>query len=87
MQVRAIGKAADWNARLSRWCNEFLRRVPPHSAQFKFQLLLEALKELKTIHELAREHEVCPSQVSKWKRQVLEVGNTIFICDRVSHHR
>ena len=49
-----------------------------YSAQFKFQLALEAAKGLKTINELASEHGVHPNQVSEWKRQLLEVGSTIF---------
>jgi transposase-like protein len=49
-----------------------------YSAQFKFQLALEAAKGLKTINELASEHSVHPNQVSEWKRQLLEAGNTIF---------
>ena len=49
-----------------------------YSAQFKFQLALEAAKGLKTINELASEHGVHPTQVSEWKRQLLEAGNTLF---------
>ena len=58
-----------------------------YSAQFKFQLALEAAKGLKTINELASEHGVHPTQVSEWKRQLLEVGSTIFSRDGASHHR
>jgi transposase-like protein len=49
-----------------------------YSAQFKFQLALEAAKGLKTINELASEHSVHPHQVSEWKRQLLEAGNVLF---------
>jgi transposase-like protein len=52
-----------------------------YSAQFKFQLALEAAKGLKTINELASEHGVHPNQVSEWKRRLLEVGNTLFSRD------
>jgi putative transposase len=58
-----------------------------YSAQCKFQLALEAAKGLKTINELASEHGVHPNQVSEWKRQLLEVGSTIFSRDGASHHR
>lgn len=47
-------------------------------AQFKFQVALEAVKGLKTVNQLASEHEVHPNQVSQWKRQLLEEGATIF---------
>jgi transposase-like protein len=52
-----------------------------YSAQFKFQLALEAAKGLKTINELASEHGVHPHQVSEWKRRLLEGGSTIFSRD------
>ena len=57
------------------------------SAQFKFQLALEAAKGLKTINELASEHGVHPNQVSEWKRRLLEVGSAIFSRDGTHHHR
>ena len=49
-----------------------------YSAQFKFQVALEAIKGLKTVNQLASEHELHPNQVSQWKRQLLEEGATIF---------
>ena len=58
-----------------------------YRAQCKFQLALEAAQGLKTINELASEHGVHPNQVSEWKRQLLEVGSTIFSRDGASHHR
>ena len=58
-----------------------------YSAQFKFQLALEAAKGLKTINELASEHSVHPNQVSEWKRQLLEGGSTIFSRAGARHHR
>lgn len=58
-----------------------------YSAQFTFQLALEAAKGLKTLNELASEHGVHPNQVSEWKRQLLEVGSTIFSRDSTDHQR
>jgi transposase-like protein len=56
-----------------------LTKKRKHSrAQFKFQVALEAVKGLKTVNQLASEHEVHPNQVSQWKRQLLEEGATIF---------
>lgn len=49
-----------------------------HSAQFKFEMALEAIKNDQTINQLASEHGVHPSQVSQWKRQLLEEGATLF---------
>jgi len=49
-----------------------------YKAEFKFQMALEAAKGLKTINQLAGEHDLHPNQVSQWKRQLLEEGPTIF---------
>lgn len=49
-----------------------------YKAEFKFQMALEAAKGLKTINQLASEHELHPNQLSQWKRQLLEEGPAIF---------
>ncbi len=49
-----------------------------YRAQFKFQVALEAVKGLKTVNQLASEHELHPNQVSQWKRHLVEEGATIF---------
>jgi transposase-like protein len=48
------------------------------SAQFKFQVALEALKEQKTLSQLASEYEVHPGQITQWKKQLLENGERLF---------
>ncbi len=48
------------------------------SAQFKFQVALEALKEQKTLSQLASEYAVHPTQITQWKKQVLEGGSSLF---------
>lgn len=48
------------------------------TAKFKFQVALEALKELKTINEIASVHEVHPTQVKQWKKQLQEGGVAVF---------
>jgi len=48
------------------------------SAQFKFQVALEALKEQKTLSQLASEYDVHPTQITQWKKQLLEgVGRSL----------
>ena len=49
-----------------------------YSAQFKFQVALDAARGQKTINELASEHGLHPNQVSQWKRQLMEEGPTVF---------
>jgi putative transposase len=49
-----------------------------YNAQFKFQIALEAVKSLKTINQLASEHEVHPNQIGQWKRQLLAEGPSVF---------
>ena len=49
-----------------------------YRAQFKFEVALEAIKSLKTVNQLASEHDLHPNQVSQWKRQLLAEGATIF---------
>ena len=48
------------------------------SAQFKFQIALEAARGTKTLSELASQHQVHPNQISQWKRQLLEEGSVLF---------
>ena len=43
-----------------------------HSGAFKAKVALEALKGVKTINEIAAEHEVHPVQVSQWKKELQE---------------
>ena len=49
-----------------------------HNDKFKFKAALDAAKGTKTINELAGEYSLHPSQLSQWKRQLLEEGPTVF---------
>ncbi len=48
------------------------------TAQFKFQVALEALRGIKSINEIAADHEVHPSQVTTWKKELMGAGSTVF---------
>ena len=49
-----------------------------YSQQFKFKVALEAVRELKTINEIASAYDVHPTQVKSWKKQLLAEGPTVF---------
>lgn len=48
------------------------------SAQFKAKVAVEAVKGLKTLSELATEHQIHPNQISDWKRQLLSNAPKLF---------
>ena len=54
------------------------RKRRSFSAQFKFKVALEAVRETKTLNELASEHGVHPNQITRWKQQLLKDGAEIF---------
>jgi len=49
-----------------------------YTNEFKAKVALDAVKGHKTISELASEYDVHPSQINKWKKQLLEELPGIF---------
>jgi transposase-like protein len=49
-----------------------------HTAAFKAQVAIEAIKELETLSELAKRFDVHPQMISYWKREFLTRGAEIF---------
>jgi len=49
-----------------------------HSAVFKAQVALEAIREQKTLNELAGEYKLHPNMISKWKKELLMNAGTAF---------
>lgn len=50
----------------------------PRSAAFKKKVALAALREDKTLGQIASEHGVHAQQVVKWKKELSEGAETIF---------
>jgi len=51
------------------------RKISP---EFKSKVALDAIKGLQTVHEIARQYEVHPNQVSTWKKQMQERLPQVF---------
>lgn len=53
-------------------------------AAFKSKVALEAIRELKTISEIAKQFKVHPNQVTMWKKQLLGGASLAFESDAVT---
>jgi transposase len=49
-----------------------------HTAAFKAQVALAAVKGDRTINELAAQHSVHPTLIHSWKKQLLVGAETVF---------
>jgi transposase-like protein len=49
-----------------------------HDKQFKAKVALEAVKEERTIVEIARQYDVHPNLVTNWKKQLMESLSELF---------
>ena len=48
------------------------------TAEFKTKVVLEILKERQTLPELAKKHEVHPTQLNSWKKEFLDRSTVVF---------
>lgn len=49
-----------------------------HKPEFKAQVVLELLREEKTVNELADKYELSPVLISRWKAEFLEHAAEVF---------
>jgi transposase len=55
------------------------RKRKSHSAGFKAQVALAAVRGDKTVSELASLHGVHPTLIHTWKKQLLDNAETLFL--------
>ena len=48
------------------------------SAAFKAKVVLEAIRERKTVSEIAKQFSIHPTQIHQWKRRVLDGLEELF---------
>ena len=48
------------------------------NAKFKAKVALEAIKERMTLAELAQKYELHPTQITNWKKELLEGSSSLF---------
>jgi len=48
------------------------------SSEFKAKVALEAIKEIKTVSEIAQQYQIHPNQVSHWKKDFLVNAGKVF---------
>lgn len=55
-----------------------MSRRSTYQAGFKGRVALEALKENKTLSDLAQEFKIHPAQIAKWKTQAVQGISQLF---------
>jgi transposase-like protein len=49
-----------------------------YTSDFKVKLVLEMLREERTLNEIAAEHSINPNQLTNWRREFLEKAPGLF---------
>jgi putative transposase len=50
-----------------------------YQAEFKAKVAIEAVKEQKTLSELASQFQLHPNQIYQWKKQLLDNVSNLFL--------
>jgi|SRR5882757_149556 transposase-like protein len=58
------------------------RQRKQYSAELKAKIAVEAVKGQRTIQEIASHYSIHPSQVTQWKKQLLESAADLFSSGR-----
>ncbi len=53
-----------------------------YTDEFKAQIVLEILKEEKSVTQLASEHGIHPTQLTRWKNEAIQNLPSLFADDR-----
>ena len=54
------------------------RKRKQYSPEFKSKIAIACIRGDKTTAELATQHEIHPTQINTWKRELLEKASTLF---------
>jgi len=54
------------------------RKRRNHGSSFKAKVALEALREERTLTELAEKYDLHPNQIQRWKRDLIDGAEYVF---------
>jgi transposase-like protein len=49
-----------------------------YTSEYKVKVVLELLREERTIGEIAAEHQINPNQLARWRQEFMEKVSTVF---------
>ncbi|WNJ17576.1 transposase [Pontibacter sp. G13] len=56
-----------------------MKKRKRYSAEFKFKVAVAALREQETMAQLASHFGISSTQISTWKKQLKEMGPSVFL--------
>jgi putative transposase len=63
------------------------RKRRSFSSTFKARVALDAIRRRKIVPELAKQHKVHPTQVNLWKKQLIDVAESLLQAGSGHHKR